>query len=82
MAFCLVPEKLIDSWEMKLRETIIYIENVIAFQGAVKEVFDKVLSEPIRPHFAIACVGVQFSLEDTHNLVIDSMTKFFSVYVF
>lgn len=61
-----------------LRETIIYmyIKNVITFQGAVKEVFDKVLSEPIRPHFVIACVGVQFSLEDTHNLVIDLNSLF------
>jgi hypothetical protein len=36
----------------------------------VKEVFDKVLAEPIRPQFAIACIGVQFSLEETHKLVL------------
>lgn len=36
---------------------------------AVKEVLRKVLSEPIRPHFAIACIGVEFDLEASHNLV-------------
>lgn len=39
------------------------------YQGAVKEVLDKVLSKPIRPHFAIACIGVQFNLEVIHRLV-------------
>ncbi|KAK9045927.1 hypothetical protein V6N11_051830 [Hibiscus sabdariffa] len=36
---------------------------------AVKEVLDKVLSEPIRPQFAIASIGLQFSLEAAHQLV-------------
>ncbi|XP_010249060.1 PREDICTED: F-box/LRR-repeat protein At5g63520 isoform X2 [Nelumbo nucifera] len=36
---------------------------------AVKETLDKVLSQPIRPHFAIACVGRKFSLKKTHQLV-------------
>ncbi|KAF8390668.1 hypothetical protein HHK36_025195 [Tetracentron sinense] len=36
---------------------------------AVKEVLDKVLSEPIQPHFAIACIGQGFSLKKTHQLV-------------
>ncbi|KAK8690843.1 hypothetical protein V6N13_074369 [Hibiscus sabdariffa] len=35
---------------------------------AVKEVLDKVLSEPIRPQFAIASIGLQFSLEAAHQL--------------
>ncbi|CAK9327238.1 unnamed protein product [Citrullus colocynthis] len=30
---------------------------------AVKEVLQKVLSEPIRPHFGIACIGLEFNLE-------------------
>ena len=38
-------------------------------QVAVEEVVHKVLSEPIRPQFAIACVGVEFSLEVVHHLV-------------
>ncbi|KAK9995354.1 hypothetical protein SO802_020040 [Lithocarpus litseifolius] len=36
---------------------------------AVKEVFDKVLSEPIRPHFAIASIGSGFSLIDAFRLI-------------
>lgn len=39
------------------------------WQIAVKEVFDKVLSEPIRPHFAIANLGSGFSLIDAFRLV-------------
>ncbi|KAK9995351.1 hypothetical protein SO802_020037 [Lithocarpus litseifolius] len=40
---------------------------------AVKEVFDKVLSEPIRPQFAIAFIGVQFSLKETHKLITEKL---------
>ncbi|CBI15680.3 hypothetical protein VitviT2T_025661 [Vitis vinifera] len=40
-----------------------------SFQDAVKEVLDSVLSRPIRPHFAIACIGLKFSLERTHKLI-------------
>ncbi|XP_059661668.1 F-box/LRR-repeat protein At5g63520 isoform X2 [Cornus florida] len=40
-----------------------------SLQVAVKEVVDKVLSQPIRPHFAIACVGPSFNLRLTHNLI-------------
>ncbi|XP_022994367.1 F-box/LRR-repeat protein At5g63520-like [Cucurbita maxima] len=36
---------------------------------AVEEVLQKVLSEPIRPHFAIACIGVEFNLEAVHHLI-------------
>ncbi|TXG54393.1 hypothetical protein EZV62_019649 [Acer yangbiense] len=36
---------------------------------AVKEILDKVLSEPIRPHFAIAYVGLKFNLATTHRLI-------------
>ncbi|XP_065860435.1 F-box/LRR-repeat protein At5g63520-like [Euphorbia lathyris] len=36
---------------------------------AAKEVLDKVLSEPIVPHFAIACIGNEFSLPATHELL-------------
>ncbi|XP_043707532.1 F-box/LRR-repeat protein At5g63520 isoform X2 [Telopea speciosissima] len=41
---------------------------------AVKEVIDKVLAEPIRPHFAIACVGPKFCLKKTHRLVTKSLS--------
>ncbi|KAK3002301.1 hypothetical protein RJ639_022073 [Escallonia herrerae] len=40
-----------------------------SLQVAVEEVFNKVLSEPIRPHFAIASVGPSFSLQQAHKLV-------------
>ncbi|KAI7755867.1 hypothetical protein M8C21_013495, partial [Ambrosia artemisiifolia] len=33
------------------------------------EVVNKVLSEPIRPHFAIASVGPSFSLQEAHQLI-------------
>ncbi|KAM4107687.1 hypothetical protein ACJW30_04G163500 [Castanea mollissima] len=37
---------------------------------AVEEVFDKVLSKPIRPHFALASIGSGFSLIDAFRLVV------------
>ncbi|KAJ9163911.1 hypothetical protein P3X46_023533 [Hevea brasiliensis] len=40
-----------------------------SLHDAVNEVFEKVLSEPISPHFAIACIGKQFSLEVAHQLI-------------
>ncbi|KAA8542099.1 hypothetical protein F0562_023251 [Nyssa sinensis] len=40
---------------------------------AVKEVLDKVLSEPIRPHFAIACIGPSFCLRLTHQLITEKL---------
>ncbi|XVF49588.1 hypothetical protein PTKIN_Ptkin04bG0024900 [Pterospermum kingtungense] len=40
---------------------------------AVKEVLDKVLSTPIRPQFAIASIGLQFSLEVAHQLIIEKL---------
>ncbi|XP_015578702.1 F-box/LRR-repeat protein At5g63520 isoform X2 [Ricinus communis] len=36
---------------------------------AVDEVLGKVLLQPIVPHFVIACIGKQFSLEITHQLL-------------
>ncbi|KAM3752048.1 hypothetical protein ACB098_04G159000 [Castanea mollissima] len=36
---------------------------------AVEEVFDKVLSKPIRPHFALASIGSGFSLIDAFRLI-------------
>jgi len=39
-------------------------------KDAVEEVIEQVLSEPIRPHFAIACISKEFNLELTHGLVI------------
>ncbi|XP_057972533.1 F-box/LRR-repeat protein At5g63520 [Malania oleifera] len=42
-------------------------------RDAVKEVIDKVLSEPIRPHFALACVGLRFSLETVHRLMMEGL---------
>ncbi|KAK8686330.1 hypothetical protein V6N13_125355 [Hibiscus sabdariffa] len=40
-----------------------------SFPDAVREVLDKVLSGPIRPQFAIASIGTQFSLEAAHQLI-------------
>ncbi|CAK7336745.1 unnamed protein product [Dovyalis caffra] len=40
---------------------------------AVEEVIEQVLSEPIRPHFAIACICKQFNLELTHGLIIKKL---------
>ncbi|KAM7483466.1 hypothetical protein LguiB_008049 [Lonicera macranthoides] len=40
-----------------------------SLQGALSEVFHKVLSEPIRPHFAIASIGRSFSLQHAHHLI-------------
>ncbi|XVF08677.1 hypothetical protein REPUB_Repub07fG0023700 [Reevesia pubescens] len=40
---------------------------------AVKEVLDKVLSGPIRPQFAIASIGLQFSLETAHQLITEKL---------
>ncbi|XVE56554.1 hypothetical protein DITRI_Ditri04bG0020400 [Diplodiscus trichospermus] len=40
---------------------------------AVKEVLEKVLSGPIRPQFAIASIGLQFSLEATHQLITERL---------
>ncbi|XP_054806337.1 F-box/LRR-repeat protein At5g63520-like [Prosopis cineraria] len=37
--------------------------------GAVEEVIEKVLSKPIRPHFAIACISEQFGLRGAHLLL-------------
>ncbi|KVH98118.1 F-box domain, cyclin-like protein [Cynara cardunculus var. scolymus] len=36
---------------------------------AVEEVFNKALSEPIRPHFAIASIGPSFDLQQAHQLI-------------
>ncbi|XP_021286593.1 F-box/LRR-repeat protein At5g63520-like isoform X1 [Herrania umbratica] len=40
---------------------------------AVKEVLEKVLSSPIRPQFAIASIGLQFSLEEAHQLITEKL---------
>ncbi|XP_065854658.1 F-box/LRR-repeat protein At5g63520-like [Euphorbia lathyris] len=40
---------------------------------AVKEVLDKVLAEPIVPHFAIACISKKFSLPLTHQLLTETL---------
>ncbi|XP_054821580.1 F-box/LRR-repeat protein At5g63520 [Prosopis cineraria] len=40
-----------------------------SLHDALKEVFDKILSEPIRPHFAIANVGSGFELQMTLRLI-------------
>ncbi|KAG8652684.1 F-box/LRR-repeat protein At5g63520 [Manihot esculenta] len=44
-----------------------------SLHDAVKEVLEKVLSQPIYPHFAIACIGKQFSLELTHQLITEKL---------
>ncbi|KAJ0804310.1 putative F-box domain-containing protein [Helianthus annuus] len=52
-----------------------------SLEVAVKDVVDKVLSEPIRPHFAIASIGNSFiqdydveeSLEEAHYLITQSL---------
>ncbi|KAJ0705483.1 putative F-box domain-containing protein [Helianthus annuus] len=40
-----------------------------SLQVAIEGVVNKVLSEPIRPHFAIAYVGPFFGLQEAHQLV-------------
>ncbi|XP_076918977.1 F-box/LRR-repeat protein At5g63520-like [Bidens hawaiensis] len=40
-----------------------------SIEVAVEEVVNKVLSEPIRPHFAIASVGYLFDLQLAHQLI-------------
>ncbi|CAM8929585.1 unnamed protein product [Rhodiola kirilowii] len=40
-----------------------------SLEDAVGEVVDRVLSTPIRPHFALVCVGLKFSLQRAHRLV-------------
>ncbi|KAL3571290.1 hypothetical protein D5086_028539 [Populus alba] len=40
-----------------------------SLHDAVEEVIEQVLSEPIRPHFAIACISKEFNLELTHGLL-------------
>ncbi|XP_076934731.1 F-box/LRR-repeat protein At5g63520-like [Bidens hawaiensis] len=42
-------------------------------QIAVEEVLNKVLSQPVRPHFAIASISPSFDLQDAHQLI---TTKF------
>ncbi|XP_071686437.1 F-box/LRR-repeat protein At5g63520 [Rutidosis leptorrhynchoides] len=40
-----------------------------SLQVAVEDVVNKVLSEPIRPHFVIASVGPSFDLRQAHQLI-------------
>ncbi|CAA0831744.1 Unknown protein [Striga hermonthica] len=40
-----------------------------SLENAVDEVMDKVLSEPIRPHFALASIGPLFSLQSALELI-------------
>ncbi|KAI3806969.1 hypothetical protein L1987_22889 [Smallanthus sonchifolius] len=40
-----------------------------SLQVAVEDVLNKVLSEPIRPHFAIASIGPSFDLQVAHQLI-------------
>ncbi|KAL7616345.1 F-box/LRR-repeat protein At5g63520 [Lactuca sativa] len=40
-----------------------------SLEVAVEDVLNKVLSEPIRPHFAIASVGPLFDLHQAHQLI-------------
>ncbi|KAJ6977788.1 hypothetical protein NC653_029628 [Populus alba x Populus x berolinensis] len=44
-----------------------------SLHDAVKEVIEQVLSEPIRPHFAIACISREFNLELAHGLIIEKL---------
>ncbi|KAI9384718.1 hypothetical protein POPTR_012G100600v4 [Populus trichocarpa] len=44
-----------------------------SLHDAVKEVIEQVLSEPIRPHFAIACISKEFNLELAHGLIIEKL---------
>ncbi|KAJ6748386.1 F-BOX ONLY PROTEIN 22 [Salix purpurea] len=44
-----------------------------SLHDAVKEVIEQVLSEPIRPHFAIACISKEFNLKVTHGLIIEKL---------
>ncbi|KAB2038274.1 hypothetical protein ES319_D03G134800v1 [Gossypium barbadense] len=40
---------------------------------ALQEVFDKVMSEPIRPHFAIASVGPGFEIKDVLQFMVEKV---------
>ncbi|XWS60248.1 hypothetical protein CRYUN_Cryun07bG0019800 [Craigia yunnanensis] len=40
---------------------------------ALQEVFDKVMSEPIRPHFAIASVGLGFDFKDVLQFMVEKL---------
>ncbi|KAG9445934.1 hypothetical protein H6P81_012062 [Aristolochia fimbriata] len=40
-----------------------------SLEDAVEEAFEKVLSEPIRPDFAIACIGRKFNMSKAHKLI-------------
>ncbi|KAF7134504.1 hypothetical protein RHSIM_Rhsim08G0191500 [Rhododendron simsii] len=40
---------------------------------AVEEVVNKVLSEPLRPDFAIVCISPAFSLQQIHQLIIQKL---------
>ncbi|XP_076884000.1 F-box/LRR-repeat protein At5g63520-like [Bidens hawaiensis] len=44
-----------------------------SLQDAVEEMVTKVLSEPIRPHFAIASVGPLFDLQEAHQLITEKI---------
>ncbi|CAH9124444.1 unnamed protein product [Cuscuta epithymum] len=44
-----------------------------SLQGAVNEVVNEVLSQPIRPQFAIASIGPSFCLKDAHALISRSL---------
>ncbi|KAF3950229.1 hypothetical protein CMV_023984 [Castanea mollissima] len=43
--------------------------NTVCNRGVVKDVLDKVLSEPIRLHFVIASIARGFELPETFGLV-------------
>ncbi|XVF11508.1 hypothetical protein REPUB_Repub08aG0033500 [Reevesia pubescens] len=40
---------------------------------ALQEVFDKVMSEPIRPHFAIASLGPGFEFKDVFHFMVEKL---------
>ncbi|GMP34167.1 hypothetical protein CsSME_00007153 [Camellia sinensis var. sinensis] len=44
-----------------------------SLRDAVKEVVNEVLSEPLRPHFAIACISPSFSLRLAHKLITEKL---------
>ncbi|KAK4480764.1 hypothetical protein RD792_011614 [Penstemon davidsonii] len=44
-----------------------------SLENALSEAVDKVLSEPIRPHFVIASIGPAFSLQRAHQLIAEKL---------
>ncbi|XP_031129147.1 F-box/LRR-repeat protein At5g63520 isoform X1 [Ipomoea triloba] len=73
--FCATVACVCRSWNLIATRILSYpkfssaLSRNPSLQDAVNEVIEEVLSQPIRPQFAIASVGPSFSLEDAHALI-------------